>query len=252
MSLQPSWYPWPASFNQPTREAGLYAEIVQMRWTPSHFLPPDWHHFISSQKHHVKPRRRYWRPRQSHKSQLPSPPWHVTCNLLEHQIFKYQLEKMINCTTTILSFLQLQVKVYILTHHYPRQLDIKNKRKMRISFPEIQPWTWEKKMIELWIELRMRVKLFDSVEEEDNERKTREMMLYKSVTDCLLQRQWSQRRNEPNLVTPQPSMPESNLFLLHLVVILTRMVPCYPWIQHSTNESTIICLFLETWFAGLC
>ena len=35
------------------------------RWTPSHFLPPDWHHFISSQKHHVKPRRRYWRPRQS-------------------------------------------------------------------------------------------------------------------------------------------------------------------------------------------
>ena len=63
----------------------------------------------------------------------------VTCNLLEHQIFKYQLEKMINCTTTILSFLQLQVKVYILTHYYPRQLDIKNKRKMRISFPEIQP-----------------------------------------------------------------------------------------------------------------
>ena len=44
-------------------------------------------------------------------------------------------------------------------------------------------------MIELWIELRMRVKLFDSVEEEYNERKTREMMLYKSVTDCLFQRQ---------------------------------------------------------------
>ena len=159
MSLQPSWYPWSASFNQPTREAGLYAEIVQMRWTPSHFLPLIGitslvvKNIMSNQEEDTGGRDRV------NQSQLPSHQRHVTCNLLEHQIFKYQLEKMINCTTTILSFLQLQVKVYILTHYYPRQLDIKNKRKMRISFPEIQPWTWEKKMIELWIELRMRVKL---------------------------------------------------------------------------------------------
>ena len=159
MSLQPSWYPWPASFNQPTREAGLYAEIVQMRWTPSHFLPLIGitslvvKNIMSNQEEDTGGRDRVTK---------------VNCLLTNDTslaIFWSTRSSSINwrrwtvCIITILSFLQLQVKVYILTHHYPRQLDIKNKRKMRISFPEIQPWTWEKKMIELWIELRMRVKL---------------------------------------------------------------------------------------------
>ena len=159
MSLQPSWYPWSASFNQPTREAACMQKLckcAEPHHISSHLIGITSlvvKNIMSNQEEDTGGRDRV------NQSQLPSHQRHVTCNLLEHQIFKYQLEKMINCTTTILSFLQLQVKVYILTHYYPRQLDIKNKRKMRISFPEIQPWTWEKMMIELWIELRMRVKL---------------------------------------------------------------------------------------------